>query len=65
VTDGNGYRAAIVVAIVAEGSTVLLLGPVGAIKLMQAFSTDGKRPTHGRETTPLAAARARRAALPE
>jgi len=61
----HGYRAAIVVAIVAEGSTVLLLGPVAAIKLVQASSTDAKRPTHGREATPLATARARRAALPE
>jgi hypothetical protein len=59
----HGYRSAIVIAIIAEGATVLLLSPVAASKLVQTFSIDERRPPHGRETASLGSGRARRAAF--
>jgi hypothetical protein len=39
----TGYRAAIVVAIIAEAATIVLLGPVAAVSLARAFrSTPGR-----------------------
>jgi hypothetical protein len=61
----DGYRAAIVIAIIAEGSTVLLLAPVAAIKLVPAFSSDEMPRPRARETPSLGSVQASREALPE
>jgi hypothetical protein len=39
----TGYRAAIVVAIIAEAATILLLGPVAAVSLARAFRSSPGR----------------------
>jgi MFS family permease len=46
----HGYRAAIIIAIIAEAATVLLLSPVAAINLVQTFSIDERRRPRGPET---------------
>jgi MFS family permease len=49
----HGYRAAIIIAIIAEAATVLLLSPVAASNLVQTFSIDERRRPRGPETGSL------------
>jgi hypothetical protein len=42
-----GYRAAVVVAIIAESGTTMLLAPVATVSLARAFSRNQPRPKRG------------------
>jgi hypothetical protein len=46
-----GYRAPIVVAIIAESATTMLLAPVATVTLARAFSDDRPRPERSAVTT--------------